>query len=76
MDFDYSPRQREWIKRVSDFMEHYVYPAEETYAKQMTSRPCLRHRDFGKDIERPIGDYLNRSTRDVFDALENLVGDG
>ncbi len=35
MDFDYSPRQKEWMKRVSDFMEHHVYPAEEKYAAQM-----------------------------------------
>ncbi len=35
MDFDYSPRQREWMKRVGDFMEQHVYPAEEVYAAQM-----------------------------------------
>ena len=35
MDFDYSPRQREWMKRVGGFMEQYVYPAEETYTAQM-----------------------------------------
>jgi len=35
MDFDYSPRQREWMKRVGDFMEQHVYPAEETYTAQM-----------------------------------------
>jgi alkylation response protein AidB-like acyl-CoA dehydrogenase len=35
MDFDYSPRQREWMKRVGDFIEQYVYPAEETYTAQM-----------------------------------------
>jgi acyl-CoA dehydrogenase len=35
MDFDYSPRQKEWIKRISDFMEQHVYPAEEKYAAQM-----------------------------------------
>jgi alkylation response protein AidB-like acyl-CoA dehydrogenase len=35
MDFDYSPRQKEWMKRVSDFMEHHVYPAEEKYTAQM-----------------------------------------
>src|SRR5215475_7921471 len=35
MDFDYSPRQREWMKKVSDFMDAHVYPAEATYAKQM-----------------------------------------
>ncbi|MBU6444957.1 MAG: acyl-CoA dehydrogenase family protein [Alphaproteobacteria bacterium] len=35
MDFDYSPRQREWMKRIGDFMDQYVYPAEETYRAQM-----------------------------------------
>ncbi|HVZ70100.1 MAG TPA: acyl-CoA dehydrogenase family protein [Rhizomicrobium sp.] len=35
MDFDYSPRQREWMKRIRDFMDEYVYPAEETYTQQM-----------------------------------------
>ena len=35
MDFDYSPRQKEWMKRISDFMEQHVYPAEEKYAAQM-----------------------------------------
>ncbi|HEV2560894.1 MAG TPA: acyl-CoA dehydrogenase family protein [Rhizomicrobium sp.] len=36
MDFDYSPRQREWMKRVGNFMESHVYPAEETYTAQMS----------------------------------------
>ncbi len=35
MDFDYSPRQKEWMKRVGDFMEQHIYPAETTYAAQM-----------------------------------------
>ena len=35
MDFDYSPRQREWMKRVGDFMQQHIYPAEATYAQQM-----------------------------------------
>jgi alkylation response protein AidB-like acyl-CoA dehydrogenase len=35
MNFDYSPRQREWMARVGDFMDRHVYPAEETYAAQM-----------------------------------------
>jgi acyl-CoA dehydrogenase len=35
MDFDYSPRQREWMKRVGDFMERHINPAEETYHEQM-----------------------------------------
>ncbi len=37
MDFDYSPRQREWLKRVGDFMERHVYPAEHTYHEQMSA---------------------------------------
>ena len=35
MDFDYSPRQKEWLKRVGDFIDRFVVPAEETYAVQM-----------------------------------------
>lgn len=35
MDFDYSPRQREWMKRIGDFMDAHVYPAEEVYTAQM-----------------------------------------
>jgi alkylation response protein AidB-like acyl-CoA dehydrogenase len=35
MDFDYSPRQKEWMKRLGDFMKDHVYPAEERYAAQM-----------------------------------------
>jgi acyl-CoA dehydrogenase len=35
MDFDYSPRQREWMKKVGDFMDAHIYPAEKTYAAQM-----------------------------------------
>jgi alkylation response protein AidB-like acyl-CoA dehydrogenase len=35
MDFDYSPKQREWMKRVGDFMDAYIYPAEAKYAEQM-----------------------------------------
>jgi alkylation response protein AidB-like acyl-CoA dehydrogenase len=37
MDFDYSPRQKEWMKRVGDFMDHYIYPAEKTYNEEMTA---------------------------------------
>jgi acyl-CoA dehydrogenase len=37
MDFDYSPRQREWMKRIGDFMEQHIYPAEETYTAQMNA---------------------------------------
>lgn len=35
MDFDYSPRQLEWMKRVGEFMDEHVYPAEEVYTAQM-----------------------------------------
>ncbi|MBP6011140.1 MAG: acyl-CoA dehydrogenase family protein [Alphaproteobacteria bacterium] len=35
MDFDYTPRQKEWMRRVGDFMDKYVYPAEKTYNDQM-----------------------------------------
>ncbi len=35
MDFDYSPRQRDWMARLGAFMERHVYPAEAVYAAQM-----------------------------------------
>jgi acyl-CoA dehydrogenase len=35
MDFDYSPRQKEWLKRVGDFMARRVCPAEEVHAAQV-----------------------------------------
>jgi alkylation response protein AidB-like acyl-CoA dehydrogenase len=35
MDFDYSPRQRELMSRVQEFMERHVHPAEPGYAAQM-----------------------------------------
>jgi len=28
MDFDYSPRQKEWMNKVGDFMHAHIYPAE------------------------------------------------
>ncbi|MDE1986515.1 MAG: acyl-CoA dehydrogenase family protein [Alphaproteobacteria bacterium] len=35
MDFDYSPRQKEWLRRVGDFMAEHIHPAEAAYAAQM-----------------------------------------
>jgi acyl-CoA dehydrogenase len=35
MDFSFSERQRHWRDRVVDFMQKHVYPAVETYEKQM-----------------------------------------
>jgi acyl-CoA dehydrogenase len=34
MDFDYSPRQKELMRRVSDFMDEHIYPAIPTYERQ------------------------------------------
>ena len=36
MNFDYTPRMKEWVRRVGDFLDRNVYPAEEIYYKQMT----------------------------------------
>jgi acyl-CoA dehydrogenase len=36
MNFDYSPRQKEWIRRVGDFMDKHIYPAEDVFQKQMS----------------------------------------
>ncbi|MBI1211875.1 MAG: acyl-CoA dehydrogenase [Alphaproteobacteria bacterium] len=35
MDFDYTPKMKEWIRRVGDFMDRHVYPAEKIYNDQM-----------------------------------------
>ena len=35
MNFDYTPKMKEWIRRVGDFMDRHVYPAEKTYNDQM-----------------------------------------
>jgi acyl-CoA dehydrogenase len=35
MDFDYTPRQKEWMARVQAFMDAHVYAAEQTYHDQM-----------------------------------------
>lgn len=35
MNFDYTPRMKEWIRRVGEFMEKNVYPAEKVYESQM-----------------------------------------
>jgi acyl-CoA dehydrogenase len=34
MDFDYSPRQRELMRRIGDFMDEHVYPAVPVYEQQ------------------------------------------
>ena len=34
MDFDYSPRQKDLIRRVSDFMDEHIYPAVPIYEEQ------------------------------------------
>lgn len=35
MDFDFTPRAKEYIERVQAFMDAHVYPNEETYDRQM-----------------------------------------
>ena len=37
MDFDFSPRQKELIRRVSDFMDEHIYPAVPIYEEQAHS---------------------------------------
>ncbi|HEX3672704.1 MAG TPA: acyl-CoA dehydrogenase family protein [Rhizomicrobium sp.] len=59
MDFDYSPRQKEWMKRVGDFMEAHIYAAEEVYAKQMQDA-----RDKGNPwIVVPVVEELKKKAR-------------
>jgi acyl-CoA dehydrogenase len=35
MNFDYSPKQKEWMKRVGDFFAQHIYPAEAVYNAEM-----------------------------------------
>jgi acyl-CoA dehydrogenase len=35
MDFNYSPKQKDWLKRVGNFFDEHIYPAEATYSSQM-----------------------------------------
>jgi len=35
MDFDYSPSQKQWVKRVTDFMDVHIVPAVPVYEAQM-----------------------------------------
>jgi acyl-CoA dehydrogenase len=39
MDFAYSARTRMYLEQLTDFMEKYVYPNEETYFRQLDSQP-------------------------------------
>lgn len=39
MDFAYSARTRMYMEQLTDFMEKYVYPNEETYFRQLDSQP-------------------------------------
>ena len=34
MDFDYSPSQKQWVKRISDFMDEHIYPAVPVFEAQ------------------------------------------
>ena len=34
MDFDYSPRQKDLMRRVSDFMDEHIFPAVPIYEAQ------------------------------------------
>jgi acyl-CoA dehydrogenase len=35
MDFDYSPSQKQWVQRVTDFMDAHIVPAVPVYEAQM-----------------------------------------
>jgi alkylation response protein AidB-like acyl-CoA dehydrogenase len=35
MIFEHTPKTKEWMRRVQDFMEQYVYPQESTYNEQL-----------------------------------------
>ncbi len=37
MDFEHTPKVQELVKRVEDFMDKHIYPAEQVYADQMAA---------------------------------------
>jgi len=37
MDFAYSEKINEFRKQLSDFMDQYIYPNEQTYREQITA---------------------------------------
>lgn len=43
MDFDFSPRVQELREALSEFMDEFVYPAEEIYAEQMAAAADPHH---------------------------------
>lgn len=38
MDFSYSPKVKELIKKLSAFMEDYIYPNEKVYEEQLNAQ--------------------------------------
>jgi len=43
MDFAYSEKVNELRKRLSDFMERYIYPNEQTYRDQIAASGNPHH---------------------------------
>ncbi|MEM9494572.1 MAG: acyl-CoA dehydrogenase family protein [Pseudomonadota bacterium] len=69
MDFQYSDRCKDYLKRVTDFMDAHVYPAVETYERE--------HRAFGHDDGRwripPVVESLKDKAK--AEGLWNLFHD-
>ena len=63
MDFEYSPRTRELMRRVDDFMQAHVFPAEAEY-EEFVQDPAQRW------IVPPMVEGLKASARDA--GLWNL----
>ena len=40
MNFDYTPKQKEWMRRVGDFMDKHVYPNEQAFRDQLEGGPA------------------------------------
>jgi len=43
MDFAYSEKINEFRKQLSDFMDQYIYPNEQTYREQITASGDPHH---------------------------------
>jgi len=35
MDFEYSPKTRDWIERIQTFMDEHIHPAQQAYAEEV-----------------------------------------
>ena len=44
MEFEFSPRTRQYMDHVGEFMDKHIYPSEHTYQDQLDRGPTPRGR--------------------------------